>query len=131
MNINDALGKVKWEYAAYFRFKFPELKFDQTKECKTEDEFLKSVKRSTFNAFYRWERTDEYKALSTLYLSTKSMKDYEEIYQVVSKKALEGDEKMIKTFLTLQKDINLQVNKSINILLGDKEVEEIDDDLEV
>lgn len=131
ININEALSKIKWEYAAYFRFKFPELQFDQTKKPKTDDEFLKSVKRDTFNAFLRWERTEEYKALSTLYLSMKAMKDYEAIYQIVSEKALQGDEKMVKTFLTLQKDINSQVNIATKLLVGNDEfqVEDLDDGL--
>lgn len=108
MELNEALKQIKFEYALYFKWKFPDLRFDQSEPIKTEEEFLKSVQRKSMNSFKRWERTQEYKALVTLYLNTKVIKDYEEIYKIVSEQAKKGDEKSIKLFIQLQKELQSQ-----------------------
>lgn len=108
MNIQEALKQVRWENAMYFKYKFPDLAFDKSKPLKTEEQFLKSVQRQTMNSFYRWEKTDQYKMLVTLYLNTKAIQDYEDIYKIVSEQAKKGDEKSIKLFIQLQKDLQQQ-----------------------
>ncbi|RIJ65309.1 hypothetical protein [Rummeliibacillus sp. POC4] len=129
MELNEALKQIKFEYALYFKYKFPDLRFDQSEPVKTEKEFLKSVQRKSMNSFKRWERTQEYKALVTLYLSTKAIKDYEEIYQIVSEQAKKGEEKSIKLFIALQKDIQSQSKLATSYFNQVDEVE--DDDLEL
>lgn len=132
MELNEALKQIKFEYALYFKWKFPDLRFDQSEPVKTEKEFLKSVQRKSMNSFKRWERTQEYKALVTLYLNTKVIKDYEEIYQIVSSQAKQGDEKSIKLFIALQKELQSQTKLAASYFSHvDDEVEDDDLDLEV
>lgn len=132
MELNEALKQIKFEYALYFKWKFPDLRFDQSEPIKTEEEFLKSVQRKSMNSFKRWERTQEYKALVTLYLNTKVIKDYEEIYQIVSSQAKQGDEKSIKLFIALQKELQSQSKLAVSYFSHvEDDVEDDDLDLEV
>ncbi|MFJ8263310.1 hypothetical protein ACIQ4I_15375 [Rummeliibacillus sp. NPDC094406] len=131
MNITEALKNVKFEYSLYFKYKFPDLRFDQSEPLKSEDEFLKSVNRKSMNSFYRWERTNEYKAILTLYLNSKVIKDYEQIYQIVSEQAKLGDEKSIKLFIALQKELQSQSKLAKEYFKHVEEDEVEDDDLEL
>lgn len=105
MSIFDALKTIDPKKALYFQYKFPDLRYDQSKPLKTEEDFLRLAERKTINSFLKWEKSSEYKNLIQLYLDTKIADDYKEIYKIVVDKAREGDEKSIRLFLTLQKDI--------------------------
>ncbi len=73
----------------------------------------------------QWENTEEYAELMNLLLLEKSNKDFVEIYNAVSEKAKQGDDKAVKTFLALQNEIRKSVkNKKSN----KAEQEEIEDD---
>lgn len=126
MNISDAIKTVKNEYALYFKYKFPEMAFDKSKPAKTEEEFLKTVGRKSMNGFERWEKTDEYKMLVTLYLNTRVIKDYEEIYNIVTDQAKKGDEKSIKLFFTLNKELQQQSKMASSYFVTEKAEEEDD-----
>ncbi|SDC80780.1 hypothetical protein SAMN05421663_104168 [Terribacillus halophilus] len=134
MTIYDALKTINWQKAEYFKFKFPDLRFDQSKPLKSEDDFMKTVNRKSMNAFTKWEKTSEYKYLIQLYLDTKIADDYEEIYKIVAEKAKGGEEKSIRLFLTLQKDIqqnSKMAAKSLEQSEDDNETEEEDSDLDL
>jgi len=73
----------------------------------------------------QWENTEEYAELMNLLLLERSNKDFVEIYNAVSEKAKQGDDKAVKTFLALQNEIRKSVkNKKSN----KAEQEEIEDD---
>ena len=62
-----------------------------------------------------------------LLLLERSNKDFVEIYNAVSEKAKQGDDKAIKTFLTLQNEIRKSVkNKKSNKQEQQEEIEEDD-----
>lgn len=126
MNISEAIKTVKNEYAMYFKYKFPEMAFDKSKPMKSEEEFLKTVGRKSMNGFERWEKTDEYKMLVTLYLNTRVIKDYEEIYNIVSDQAKKGDEKSIKLFFTLNKELQQQSKMAAAYFVNESDEEEDD-----
>ncbi|MED0747388.1 hypothetical protein P4S80_16090, partial [Aeribacillus composti] len=66
-----------------------------------------------------------------LYMKGKMQRDLETVYDVVSEKAKQGDEKAVKLFLQLHKDMT-QLEKSMNRTKTKQEqVEEDDDDLEI
>lgn len=130
MNIYEALKQTDFRFAEYFRYLHPDLRFDQSKPVKSEQEFLKTVSRKSMSPFYRWEKSNEYKNLLMLYLEYKVNDDYEQIYNIVSDKAKQGDEKAIKIFLTLQKDIQSMAN-FIKKTFNDIEDVEEEDDLDV
>lgn len=104
MNIKEALKEVNWKKAEYFKWKH-DIRYDQRLPHKTKDKFLKFVGLKTLNPFLEWERTQEYKNLLLLLLESKVANDFDEIYKIVSDKAKEGDEKSIRLFLTMQKEI--------------------------
>lgn len=106
MTLKSTLKTVSKENKAYFHYKFPDTRFDQTLQPKTEQEFLVSVGRKTMNGFTDWEKTQEYAHLVALYLQSLMIDDIRLMYEVVRKKAHEGDGKSIATFLKLYKEIN-------------------------
>lgn len=76
------------------------------------------------NPFLNWEKTQEYKNLLMLYLDTKIADDFQEVYSIVSDKAKQGDEKSIKLFLQLQKEVSSMAK------LSAKTFESIEDEAE-
>jgi len=115
MTLKEALKKVTKENRAYFHYKFPDTRFDQSREEKTEQEFLASVNRKTMNGFLEWEKSPEYANLVALYLQSKMINDIYNIYEVVRQKALEGDDKSVKLLLQLNKEINNMVKASASV----------------
>ena len=130
-NIHEALKMVDPQYAEYFRFKFPDVRYYQNRPIKTEEEFLKTVNRKSMNPFLKWEKTDEYKALLMLYLNTKVSDDFEEIYNIVVSKSKEGDSAAIKVFLQLQKEIRNNAKVASKLFEQIDEEEENEDDLDL
>ena len=115
MTLKEALSKLSYENREYFKYKFPDVRYDQRKTSKTEEEFLKLVNRKTMNGFLEWEKSPEFATLVALYLQSKIMNDIHEIYMVVREKALTGDEKSVKLLLSLNKEINNMVKASSHI----------------
>lgn len=127
MTLKEALKKVTKENRAYFHYKFPDTRFNQTAQPKTEQEFLASVARKTMNSFMDWEKTLEYAHLVALYLQSRQMDALQKIYKVVEIKALEGDDKAIAMLLKLNKEINAIIKGFSTV----QDAEEEDDGLEI
>ncbi|GIO22481.1 hypothetical protein [Oceanobacillus sp. J11TS1] len=127
MILKDALKKVFWKKAEYFKWKF-DIRYDQRMPKKTEEELMKYTDVKTMNSFYDWEKTPEYKALLQLYLDYKTTQDFEEIYNLISDRAKDkGEDKDVKLFLQLRKEIR-ENNKIVDeIFNGTDDDEEIDD----
>ncbi|MED0665312.1 hypothetical protein P4T04_03175 [Bacillus badius] len=104
MNIHEALKSVSYKKQEYFKWKH-DIRFNREVPPKTEEEFLKTIGNKTLNSFKQWERSQEYKGLLLLLLESRVANDFDEIYKIVSDKAKEGDEKSIRLFLSMQKDI--------------------------
>ncbi|GGA11897.1 hypothetical protein GCM10008018_66200 [Paenibacillus marchantiophytorum] len=129
MNIHDALKAIAWDRAEYFKYKFPAVRFDQTKELKTQAEFLNVVNKKTMNPYLRWEKTAEYKALVTLMLQARTADDLQEIYTVVIQNAKTGDDKAVKLFLALTREIDTHAKLALKNFEHQEEDEEDNDDL--
>lgn len=127
MSIYEALKSIDPRKSMYFQYKFPDLRYYQDRPLKTEEDFLRQAERKTINPFLKWEKTSEYKNLVQMYLDTKIADDYKEIYDIVVNKAKEGDEKSIKLFLTLQKDI--QSNSKVAAKQFENDYEDENDDI--
>lgn len=128
MNIHEALKSIDWQKAEYFKYKFPELRYDQSKPLKSEEDFLRLVNRKSMNPFTKWEKSNEYKNLVQLYLDTKIADDMQEVYQIVSEKAKSGDDKAVRLFLTLQREIQDNAKLAAKTFQSnDEEIEEEDD----
>lgn len=129
MLLNDALKKVFWKKAEYFKWKF-DIRYDQRIPKKTKEELMRYVDVKTMNSFYDWERTPEYKALLQLYMDFKATQDFEEIYNLISTRAKEkGEDKDVKLFLQLKKEIK-ENQRIVNEIFKDNDEVE-DDDLEL
>jgi len=77
----------------------------------------------------QWENTEEYAELMNLLLLEKSNKDFVDIYNVVSEKAKQGDDKAIKTFLLLKDELKKSVKTKTKKVNKEEEEEQEDDDL--
>lgn len=121
MTLKEALRNVAKENKAYFHYKFPDTRFDQTLDIKSEKEFLISVNRKTMNSFKDWEKTQEYAHLVALYLQSVAIDDIRLMYDAVREKAVSGEDKAIATFLKLYKEINA-------IVKGFETVQDSEDD---
>ncbi|MDO0876489.1 hypothetical protein [Anoxybacillus gonensis] len=94
----------------------------------SDEEFLQWADRKSMIVFQNWEQTDEYFELYMLYMKRKMQRDLETVYDVVSEKAKQGDEKAVKLFLQLHKDM-AQLQKSMNrTQTKQEEVQEDEDD---
>ena len=131
--IHKALEKVDWRKRAYFMRKF------QIRTAKnahilamSDEEFLQWADRKSMIVFQNWEQTDEYFELYMIYMRGKMQRDLETVYDVVSEKAKQGDEKAVKLFLQLHKDMT-QLQKAMNRTQTkqEKAQEDEDDELEI
>lgn len=129
MNIHEALKVVAWDRAEYFKYKFPQVRFDQSKPQKTAEEFLKVVGKKTMNPYLRWEKSEEYKALVSLMLQGRSADDLLEVYEIVTKTAKTGDDKAVKLFMQLMKEVDSYSKLATKSIEVKETVEEDDDDL--
>ena len=126
--IHKALEKVDWRKRAYFMRKF-QIKTPKNAHILTmsDEEFLKWADRRTMTVFHNWEQTDEYWELYMLYMKGKMQRDLETVYDVVSDRAKQGDEKAVRLFLQLHKDMT-QLQKAMNRTQTKQEVQEEDED---
>lgn len=79
-----------------------------------------------------WEDADEYNVIYGLLMELRSKRDLYKIYNVVKDKALKGDDKAVKTFLLLKKEINKKdIDINSNVPQKDNEVKNEIDDLDI
>ncbi|MCC3645833.1 hypothetical protein JGK52_03925 [Cytobacillus oceanisediminis] len=126
MNIYEALKQTEGKKRAYFEWKH-DIRFVQDAPKKSEDDFLKTVGLKTLNGFIRWEKSQEYKNLVLLLLDSKVANDYDVIYKNIVDKAKDGDEKFIRLFLSIQKDIQSNAKlaaKTFNVVEEESEENE-------
>jgi len=116
MTLKEALSKLTYENKEYFKYKFPDVRYNKKIPPKTEEEFLKLVNRKTMNGFLEWEKSPEFATLVALYLQSKMMDDIQKIYEIVREKALTGDEKQVKLLLTLKKEVDNMVEAGREIM---------------
>lgn len=131
MNIYQALKQTETKKRAYFEWKH-DIRFVQEVPKKTEEEFLRTVGLKTINGFIRWEKSQEYKSLVLLLLDSKVANDYDMIYKNVVDKAKDGDEKFIRLFLSIQKDIQANAKlaaRTFEVVADEDEEEDSDLDL--
>lgn len=96
----------------------------------TKEELINKYFKGSEEAFQRmelWEKSDEYARLVNIMLKERMSGDFLEIYNSVSEKAKQGDEKAIKTFLMLQKEIKNNLKFYEKNLTTNNEIDEDDD----
>ena len=128
MNIYEALQSVSYKKRQYFLWKH-DINWDRRKPPKSEVDFMRSVGAKTMNGFIAFEKSEEYRRLMAIYLNTRFDNDLEEIYESLSKKAKDGDEKSVKLLLQLGKDIKQYAKDAAREFSAADDQEE--DDLEI
>ncbi|KZZ85641.1 hypothetical protein [Bacillus sp. SJS] len=123
MNIYEALEQLPNEKKLYFSWKH-DIRFKRDLPKKSAEDFMREVNRKSLDGFVKWERTAQYKNLLMLLLESKIADDFDEIYKITVNKAKEGDEKSIRLFLTLQKDIQA------NAKMAAKTFNSVEDEIE-
>lgn len=130
MTVEEMLKQLPYKRALYIKYKF-NLWFGREKPP-TEKEFLKMVDLKTMNGYVRWERTAEFKHITSIVLATKQAEDLILIYNLCKKKVENSNSpepKDIDMLLKLQKEINLHKKEAENYFKrhGTDQQEEHDD----
>lgn len=127
MTIYEALKNIPPYKRLYFTWKH-EIRFRRNIPKKTKEELLKEIGRKSLDGMIKWERSKEYHKLVLLLLESKIANDLEDIYEITSAKAREGDEKAIKLLLELHKQIQINAKLAVKTLEV-KSKEDDNDDL--
>lgn len=80
----------------------------------SEDEFIKKYcagSKVRYKFLQEWEKSEEYNELMQVYMNQEINSDIYEVYKVIREKALQGDDKAIKTLLMLQKEVKKNISK--------------------
>lgn len=95
----------------------------------SEEELRKKFKalNEHWEFLQKWEKSLEYQEWYALYLQYKAKQDFIHMYEAVREKALKGDEKAIKLFLQLQKELK-KINKNRDLTTDDEDISIQDDD---
>jgi len=128
VNIYEALQSVSYKKRQYFLWKH-DINWDRRKPPKSEVDFMRSVGAKTMNGFIAFEKTEDYRRLMAIYLNTRFDNDLAQIYDSLSEKAKDGDEKSVKLLLQLGKDIKQYAKEAAREFSAVDDQEE--DDLEV
>lgn len=128
MTIYEVLKKLPFKKQLYVKYKF-NLWMNRDTPM-TEEEFLKQVDLKTMGTYYRWERTPEFKHITSIVLATKQANDLLEIYEKLKAKVESNpNPKDIEMMLKLMKEINLHNKEAEKFFAADDE--DVDDELEL
>lgn len=134
LTLKKALCNIKMEKRYYFMWKHGMKTWARDYSTITEEQFKEKYCKGSeikYKNLQDWEKTEEYQNLLNLKMAEGMTADIFKIYNVVKDKALEGDDKAIKTLLMLQKEVKKNL-KNIDKVKVEDEVEiEEDDGLEI
>ncbi|HBN28380.1 hypothetical protein [Clostridium tyrobutyricum] len=134
LTLKKALCNIKLEKRYYFMWKHGMKTWARDYSTITEEQFKEKYCKGSeikYKNLQDWEKTEEYQNLLNLKMAEGMTADIFKIYNVVKDKALEGDDKAIKTLLMLQKEVKKNL-KNIDKVKVEDEVEiEEDDGLEI
>lgn len=114
--------------AMYIKFKF-NLWFGRENNM-TAEQFLKQVDLKSFATYDRWERTEEFKHITSIVLGAKQAEDLIMIYDLCKKKvenAKNPEPKDIEMLLKLQREINLHRKEAEKFFTSSEDKEEYDE----
>ncbi|MTT32708.1 hypothetical protein GMB86_11890 [Terrilactibacillus sp. BCM23-1] len=131
INIYEALKNIPQKHQIWFKYLFPDLTFNGG-----QFDFEKVKNQTGIKTEFpirRWQSSDEYKNLVALYLSSKSANDLIKVYKIVQEKAITGDDKAVKLFLSVSKEIDLHKKVALKAFtnLDQEQSDEGEDGLEL
>ena len=132
LTLKKALCNIKLEKRYYFMWKHGMKTWARDYSTITEEQFKEKYCKGSkikYKNLQDWEKTEEYQNLLNLKMAESMTEDIYNIYNIVKDKAIEGDDKAIKTLLMLQKEIkgNLK-NMDKKVKDSEPEEEEIEED---
>lgn len=128
MTIYEVLKKIPFRKQMYIKYKFNI--WMNHERVMTEEEFLHQVDLKTMGTYHRWERTPEFKHITSLILASKQANDLIAIYEnLKSKVESNPNPKDIEMMLKLMKEINLHSKEAEKFFSA--EDEDVEDDLEL
>ncbi|WP_122645114.1 hypothetical protein [Enterococcus mediterraneensis] len=113
MDIKDEIKKLSIKKKMYFEMLFPDVR--KTDQPITMDHFCNFIRTKNIDYYKNWEKTEEFQRLKALRYASIANNDFFEIYDSVSEKAKNGDEKSIKLFLTLSKELKSMTKQKITV----------------
>lgn len=128
--LKKALCNIKLEKRYYFMWKHKMKTWAVDYSSLTEEQFKEKYCKGSaikYKNLQDWEKTEEYQNLLNLKMSENMTEDIYNIYNIVKDKAIEGDDKAIKTLLMLQKEIKSNL-KNMDKKVKQEPEEEIEDD---
>lgn len=129
MTIYEILKKLSLRKQYYVKFKF-NLWFDKERKM-TEAELLKICDLKSLNTFHRWERTPQFKHITSVVLATKTAADLVSVYESVKAKVeKDPNPKDIEMMLKLLKEINMHDKEAQKYFVAE-DTEDEEDDLEI
>lgn len=129
MTIYEILKRLPLRKQYYVKYKF-NLWFDKERRMEA-DELLKICDLKSLNTFHRWERTPEFKHITSVILATKTAEDLVRVYESVKAKVeADPNPKDIEMMLKLMKEINLH-NSLAEKYFAREDDGNMDDDLEL
>ena len=133
LTLKKALCNIKLEKRYYFMWKHSMKTWARDYSTITEEQFKEKYCKNSeikYKNLQDWEKTEEYQNLLNLKMAESMTEDIYNIYNIVKDKAIEGDDKAIKTLLMLQKEIkgNLKKNMDKKVKDSEPEEEEIEED---
>ena len=137
LTLKKALCNIKLEKRYYFMWKHSMKTWARDYSTITEEQFKEKYCKNSeikYKNLQDWEKTEEYQNLLNLKMAECMTADIFKIYNVVKDKAIEGDDKAIKTLLMLQKEIkgNLKnMDKKVKQEPEEEANEDEDDGLEI
>ncbi len=128
MTIYEVLKKIPIKKQMYIKYKF-NLWFDNERQM-SEEEFLKQMDLKSMGTYHRWERTPEFKHITSIVLATKQANDLLTIYENLKTKVQSNpNPKDIEMMLKLMKEINLHNKEAEKFFASGDEDDE--DELEL
>lgn len=133
MTIEEMLKQLPYKKGLYIKYKF-NLWFGREQPL-AEKDFLRMVDLKSLNTFIRWERTAEFKHVTSIVLGAKQAEDLILIYNLCKKKVENSkspEPKDIDMLLKLNKEINLHKKEAESYFKSNStDQQEEHDDLEL
>jgi hypothetical protein len=131
LTLKKALCNIKLEKRYYFMWKHGMRTWAVDYSTLTEEQFKEKYCKNSeikYKNLQDWEKTEEYQNLLNLKMSEGMTADIFKIYNVVKDKALQGDDKAIKTLLMLQKEVKKNLKNIDKVKVEDEEEANEDED---
>ena len=126
MNVQEALRKLPYKKRLYVRWRFG---LDESARKYTIEDIMKMTGVQNAETLEKFEREEEFKHIAAIVLNSRMANDLIEIYDLLKRKASDGDIKSIDMLLKFQKELKQHKREAEQYFNDVDENEDDDDDL--